>query len=193
MRPLKIFFQLAIAATLAACAGDPQASPEELGKLFLRRAEQTGLLLPFKPQIRELTRPSLIAWNQEEKTLAIPSWENLSLKQHELLSLLAEKNSERLLFDRMFRWFLVPHELSHALEKTAGKPFPKMRSETLANDIATAFYMEMGEEKKLSELESLLQKASSRLPAPSTEKDYFDTNYDEIRKNLPLFAAYQVR
>ncbi|MDD2772212.1 MAG: hypothetical protein PHP45_00775 [Elusimicrobiales bacterium] len=167
-------------------------SIQAISNQFLNRAAQSGLILSFVPEIREWTRPSLISWRQEARAVAVPNWSELSETQHALLLRMAGTGNDELLFNYLFRWFFVPHELSHALETNLGGKHDNAASEQLANDIAVAFYMEQEVEQKLMELERILENALPNLPPLPDTPDYFNKHYQEMgQNNLPLYAAYQ--
>ncbi len=163
------------------------------------RAGQCGFTLPAVPGLREWTRPSFISWRAREQVVALPRWEELSPSQRELLRDMAGSEAEApQLFALLFRWFLVPHELTHALQDAAGKAIDHARSERTANTLAVAFWMEQPEgPARLAALEQVLTRALTRLPDPvpagSDSNDYFNANYDAFPTRQREYAFFQLR
>jgi hypothetical protein len=174
----------------------------ELRDRFLERARRAGVAMPFTPEMREWTRPSMISWRQEARAVAIPRWDELGEPQRRLLELMAGARGSQQLFELLFRWFLVPHELTHALqENAAAAAHPgHAAGERLANDAAVAFLAEDPEARRsLFALAPLLVGARQRLPRLPVEGDeaaldrHVDAHYDELGRDLPLYGAFQVR
>ncbi len=165
---------------------------ERVRDTYVSQAEQNGFTLPFVPGVKEWTRPSLISWRQEAKTVAIPKWEELPPAQQTLIATMAgESIDSKRFFDLLFRWFLVPHELTHAYQDKFGIPDSPARSERFANDMATAFHnSEKDSAPKLAELERVLEQAQKRLPDPLDDAA-FDAHYQKM--DPTLYAASQVR
>ncbi|OFZ56005.1 MAG: hypothetical protein A2428_08635 [Bdellovibrionales bacterium RIFOXYC1_FULL_54_43] len=170
---------------------DDLNSIEGIRDSFVRSAKENGLTLPFVPSIREWTRPSLISWRKEAKAVALPRWEELSSDARNLVTTMAGNTTEpRRLFDLLFRWFLVPHELTHAFQDEVGAPKSPAQSERFANDVAVAFHSQQpGAESRLAELERILTSSRERLPKPLHDAD-FDSRYQS--PDLASYAACQV-
>jgi hypothetical protein len=173
----------------------------QLRDRFLGQARRAGIVMPFTPEMREWTRPSMISWRQEARAVAIPKWDELGEPQRRLLELMAGDRSPQQLFNLLFRWFLVPHELTHALQENAeGASHPDHAAgERLANDSAVAFLKEDPEARRfLFALAPLLVSAKQRLPRLPVDGDeealerYFNEHYDELGRDLPQYAAFQV-
>lgn len=166
---------------------------------YLTIAEKSGLKLGFIPEIREWTRPSMISWRAETKAVAIPKWDELSKDQRGLVNKMAgSPEKARELFQLLFRWFLVPHELTHAYQDQQELKIRPSDNERFANDVAVAFLHQNKQNlERLIKLEKLLKSAEENLKAASPEKlsdDFFNSYYQEFPKsNMPLYARYQIR
>ena len=193
---------IVISLSFAACAQsgvkshDGIRSPDEILSRVLARAAEIGMKLPFEPSICEWTRPSLISWRSEKKCVAIPRWSETPPKVQELFGELASapgNGSE--LFNELFRWFLIPHELAHAFQEVGQVRSDHAKSEQFANDLAVAYYVETGSGDRLSALEARLRYAAARLPldVPAGEDpmEYFNKNYDRLTANPRRYGAFQ--
>jgi hypothetical protein len=176
-------------------------SATQLRDAFLARAAQAGLALSFVPEVREWTRPSMISWRQEARAVAMPRWEELSDGQRALLERMASPERAHALFDELFRWFLIVHELTHALQDELGAVHrDHAASERSANDVAVAFFREPPESReRLADLDALLEAARGTLPSLADFEDeaaldrYFDAHYDELTRDPARYGAFQVR
>jgi hypothetical protein len=166
---------------------------------FVQRAESAGLRLENPPQVIEWTRPSLISWRREKNAVAVPKWDELSKEQREALATIAGSEDDApALFGWLFRWFLIPHELTHALQEGASEPLDHARAEQQANDVATAFWMEQaGGPAQLAALETVVSAAVERLPLPvpegANEDAWFNDNYDALAAKPVDYGAFQLR
>jgi hypothetical protein len=173
----------------------------QLRDAFLARAARAGFAMPFVPEVREWTRPSMISWRQEAKAIAVPRWEELTTGQRELLVRMASAERARGLFDELFRWFLIVHELTHALQDNLGADHRDHAvSERGANDVAVALFRETPETReRLANLAALLETAKGNLPSLAEFADeaaldrYFDAHYDELTRDPTRYGAFQVR
>jgi hypothetical protein len=177
----------------------------QLRDAFLSRAARAGWVLPFVPEIREWTRPSMISWRQEAKAVAMPRWEELTDVQRQLLARMASVDGSRALFEELFHWFLVVHELTHALQNNLGGAARRdhvdhAASEKSANDVAVAYFCERAESRRrLADLATRLEASRSRLPSLAEFADEaalartFDANYDELTRDPARYGAFQVR
>ena len=99
------------------------------------------------------------------------------------------------LFNELFRWFLIPHELAHAFQEVGQVRSDHAKSEQFANDLAVAYYVETGSGDRLSALEARLRYAAARLPldVPAGEDpmEYFNKNYDRLTANPRRYGAFQ--
>jgi hypothetical protein len=142
----------------------------------------------------------MISWRQEARAVAVPRWDELTDGQRGLLERMASTEQARALFDELFRWFLIAHELTHALQNNLGEAHRNHAvSERSANDMAVAFFCETTESRqRLADLAAVLAVAQGKLArlvdfASNAELDaYFDANYDELTRDPSRYGAFQV-
>lgn len=164
---------------------------------FLGRCAEEGATITSAPEIREWTRPSMMSWRREANAVAVPRWDELTPEQRALVSRMAgspEHAPE--IFRWVFRWFLLPHELSHAIQNGAAVRLPHARSERLANDAAVAFLREQpGGARRLDAFAREVDEMVARLPDPVPPDADFDAWFDAQYHELPVeqYAAFQVR
>lgn len=201
-----------LVALLAACTRIPArttAPAERLGPpdgdhatiertrdRFMQSAARAGLTLRFVPEIREWTRPSLISWREEAHAVAIPRWQELGDGAKRSLDQIAgSRPAAEMLFAWLFRWFFVPHELTHAFQTNLGGFDDHAVGERLANDVAVAFYMEEpGGPARLAELAAMVESLLTRLPPIPADGDaYFNAHYDELGTDPVLYGSFQLR
>jgi hypothetical protein len=107
---------------------------------YLAATKKAGLELGFVPEMKEWTRPSMISWRAEAKAVAIPRWEELSTDHQALVVEMAgSADNAKELFSLLFRWFLIPHELTHAYQDQTPVKMRPSENERFANDVAAAF------------------------------------------------------
>ncbi len=175
-----------------------RASIISLRDRFLIRASASGFVLPFVPEIREWTRPSLVSWRQEAKAVAVPRWDELDAQQRQFVVGMASGADARALFELLFRWFLIPHELTHALQVNAGRETDHATSERVANDVAVAFLV-ADNRAQLVAFVPVLQRARQSLPSLAELGDraaqdrYFDDHYDELGRDPARYGAFQLQ
>jgi hypothetical protein len=105
---------------------------------------------------------------------------------------------EKEFFDLLFRWFLVPHELTHFLQTEFRSPANHYFNEVVANDVAVAFWKEQPEgPAQLARLRTIVGRAVVILPLPPEAKDnpaeYFNREYDRLGQNPRAYGAFQFR
>jgi hypothetical protein len=172
---------------------------EQARDAFIARAQGAGLNLENPPQVMEWTRPSLISWRREKNAVAVPKWDELSKEQREVLATMAGSEEDApAFFAWVFRWFLIPHELTHAYQEGAAEQLDHARSERLANDVAAAFWMEQPNgPNDLDALETVLGPVAERLPLPvpegANEDTWFNEHYDDLANKPTEYGAFQVR
>jgi hypothetical protein len=166
---------------------------------YMTTASKFGLELSFVPEIKEWTRPSFISWRAEAKAVAIPRWEELSKDQKALVVEMAGSSDRaELFFSLLFRWFLIPHELTHAYQDQRNIKLRPSISEKLANDMAAAFlFQNKSNLDQLTELENMMVDAETNLKKSSDDKlldSFFDDYYQQFsNNNMRLYARYQVK
>jgi hypothetical protein len=131
----------------------------------------------------------------------VPRWEELDDGQRALLERMSSARGARPLFGELFRWFLIVHELTHALQNNLGTAHrDHAMSERSANDVAVAFFCETPESRKrLADLATMLNASTGKLPSLAEFADeaaldrYFDAHYDELTREPTRYGAFQVR
>jgi hypothetical protein len=179
----------------AFCAGERPPPELTLGQmererdLFVERAAAAGMALPFTPAVRGWTRPSLMSWRQRDLAVAVPAWVETSAAQRAVLEqLFGSPDRARCGFGWLFRWFLLPHELAHAVQDAQGAKLPHAQSERIANDVAVAFWAaEQGGEERLSGLQAFLE---ARPPSSPPSDADVDARYDVLP--LAEYGAFQL-
>ena len=191
-------FELFISLQAVAGTNSSLESIISIRDQYMAIAKDEGLELGFVPEIREWTRPSLMSWRAEAKAVAVPKWEELSKEQRALITEMAGSSdkAERL-FLLLFRWFLVPHELTHAYQDQRSTKLRPSENERFANDMATAFFSRSQENSSsLAEFQKLMKTAATNLKKSSNEKlsdNFFNEYYQQFPKeNMRLYARYQV-
>jgi len=196
----------AVAPAVATCPVESPLEPpcglaplESMRDAFIARSARAGIPLPYSPEVREWTRPLLVAWRRDARAVAVPRWEELTREQRALVVRMAGSEPRAPeLFAWLYRWFLLPHELAHAAQDELGDwALPPSRSERAANDLAVAFHMEqpMGRER-LARLAGLLEAAAARLDPPPGGADadrWFDAHQDELARDPARHGAFQLR
>lgn len=160
---------------------------------FVRRVETLGFELPYTPEMRLWTRPSIISWREEARAVAVPEWDQLDPKVKQLLEGWTSDGRAMTLFNRAFRWFFPMHELTHFLQTEFGGCEGHSRCEREANDMAVAFLVGPGEGETAG-WEKLVDAAVERsvaLPGDDDPDAWFDRNYHEMRERPKVYAAYQ--
>lgn len=203
MTRILLFILLSV---LAGCATQPVLAPstdtqslESLRDEFVAVANSSGRTLGFQPQIREWTRPSLISWREKQRTVAVPKWDDLKDSQKtELASLFGSEKNANEIFPWLFRWFLIPHELTHAIQNIRVQHKNHAQLERIANDVAAAFLNQTDVGKRrLAKLEQLMDPIVTALPSLDLKgldaETYFDREYQRISQSPEVYGNFQLR
>ena len=105
------------------------------------------------------------------------------------------------LFEEMFHWFLIPHEMTHWIQSRGGtRPIDADRyaSESEANRVAVAYWRRTDSDRaRLDGLAAALAAIFARLPNPvppgADAVQYFQINYDTLVVNPAAYGWYQLR
>ncbi len=199
--------KLLLLLVVGACGGAaPQAQIAEqrevltlhrIAPRFCGQVQSLGHPLPYCPEVREWTRPSLVSWREEARAVAVPSWSEVPDGVRVLMTEIAP-GQEQEFFELLFRWFLVPHELTHFLQTVHPGAADHYTSEALANDVAVAFWKEQpGGPERLASLRAHVERAIALLPLPAEANDdpagYFHRNYHTLGQNPRVYGAFQFR
>lgn len=118
----------------------------------------------------------------------------------------------KVLFEKTFNWFYVPHEVAHGLLYTPQKAHPEQhyQNEMAANEFATLYWRERGYDESLADLHSLIKNVLAQLPKPElpleagkpiSEIRYFNEYYNQILaimdtdpvKGAAIYGYYQFK
>jgi hypothetical protein len=104
------------------------------------------------------------------------------------------------LFEEMFHWFLVPHELTHWVQTRGGtqKLTDRYATEAEANRVAVAYWRRTDADRaRLDALVGALSSLYAKMPSPVPSGDepvhYFQTNYATLGANPAAYGWYQLR
>ncbi len=163
---------------------------------FRGRIAAAGAPLPYSPRVQLRVTPQLIYFNDGDSTIVVPWWDGLDPgTQHSFTALARDSSEGRRLFLDLFNWFLLPHELTHALQAHYAQLWQPYASEAEANVGAVAYWMALGAERRLRSLDAALARALSHLPNPTPAGQdpatYFDQNYEALGANPQAYGYYQ--
>jgi hypothetical protein len=161
----------------------PQGVLNKLANDFISRVEQTGIELPYRPELWEWTRPGLISWREDLRSVAVPRFSELDQKTTELFTRLGGLP----FFNLAFRWFLPIHELAYFLQTEFDFQGTPAQAERLANNLAVAFFMtQPGGRDKLTTLGAYIEEATKHCCQPALAQDGIDSYFDENNDLLSL-------
>ena len=151
---------------------------------------------PYIPTVIIQTGPFLIKWDEPNKGIILPFWDELYDEQKELFKTLKGEYAEAF-FISLFNWFFVPHELGHFINPMGDSLSPYNR-ERAANEFAVAFYISQTEnQEKLDYIEKSLPEVLERLPKIDfgnlTEEEYFNKNYTNLGSNPNVYGYFQFK
>jgi hypothetical protein len=155
-----------------------------------------GIEPPYVPTVTIQTGPYLIKWDEPNKSIILPFWDELFDEQKELFKTLKGEYAEEF-FISMFNWFLIPHELGHFINPMEDSLSPYNR-ERAANEFAIAFYLSQKEsQEKLEYLEKSVPEVLDLLPKIEfnnyTEEEYFNMNYTKLGSNPNAYGYFQFK
>ncbi|MBK7350631.1 MAG: hypothetical protein IPI92_12265 [Gemmatimonadetes bacterium] len=187
---------LAQTPSIPADTASLRATVTDLVTDFRTRSRAGGAELPYAPRVRLQVTPQLIFFNDVDSTVVVPWWGGLDPAMQESFTALARDSTEgRRLFLDLFNWFLLPHELTHALQAQYARPWRPYGSEAEANVGAVAYWMARGAERRLLALDGTLARALTQLPDPTPAGQdaatYFDQNYEALGANPQAYGYYQ--
>ena len=126
---------------------------------FDRFMKDMGTSPPYVPSVKIQTAPFLIKWDEPNKGLILPFWDELSKEQMELFKIWQGENAEEF-FISLFNWFFIPHELGHFMVlNNPNINLTPYESERAANEFAVKFLTSKSEnQKKFSTLKNHYQR-----------------------------------
>jgi hypothetical protein len=104
------------------------------------------------------------------------------------------------LFEELFNWFFIAHEMSHYLfeELSPSWGSDHFENEKSANEFAVAFWLTQPNVKdRLDRVSRAARRIQQGLPNPVPEgadpKVYFNENYEQLGQNPPAYGYYQLK
>ncbi len=180
-----------------------QTTAERIVVAFVERVSEIAGAVPAKavPQVVVRNTPNLVYLDHQREEIVTAHWKTLDASaQSFFLSLVDDNDAEdaACLFTSLFNGFLLAHEMTHWLQRYCGLMLDRYSSESMANDLAVAFFMDFEQgEAELLALRQQLQQAISRLsdPTPAGEDaaTYFNSHYAELARDASLYGYYQFR
>ena len=161
--------------------------------LFMR---DMGIEPPYIPTVNIQTAPFLIKWDEPNKGIILPFWDDLLDEQKELFKTWKGEDAEEF-FISLFNWFLIPHELGHFINPMEDSLSPYNR-EQAANEFAVAFFLSQIEyQEKLEYVEKSLSEVLQLLPKIDfnnlSEEEYFNMNYTKLGSNPNAYGYFQFK
>jgi hypothetical protein len=161
---------------------------------FVARVESQGFELPYRPMLREWTRPSLVSWRAEARSVAVPDWDKVDPKVRNMFLTCGGRR----FFDLAFRWFFPVHELAHFLQSEFNWQGDHAGAERLANDLAVAFHRSRaGGAGRLDDLRAGISSCLGKFPLPAEAKPdpdgFFNSHYQKITGDPMVYGAFQWR
>ena len=83
-------------------------------------------------------------------------------------------------FDLYFHWYNLVHELGHCIKCGTRAEMTNLREEMYVNELAVSYYRLLGEDSRLSELESMIANSIANIPSPVPEGRDFIEFYESI-------------
>jgi len=160
--------------------------------------KEMGIKPPYKPGVKIQTAPFLIKWDETNKGIILPYWDELMDAQKDLFKTWKGEDTEEF-FISLFNWFFVPHELGHFIELSFNKDtLTPYESEMAANEFAVAFLISNEDNKdKIKYIRESLTDVLKILPnidfTDMTEEEYFNTNYQQLGNNPNAYGYYQFK
>ena len=198
---------LAGCLTLAGCAHVPppapdvpdiQADAQQVVDLFITVARAQGLAVEVVPTVRVETTPNLIFY--ADQVVTVPRWGDLPPEVQSLFSDWARAaggvwDGEGL-FNELFHWFLIPHELGHDVQQIQGVPLGHFAAEQHANRIAVAWWaLDPSSSARLHTFCEVAASLAGILPDPTPQgeaaESWFDEHYDALAQDPVAYGHYQ--
>ena len=181
-----------------------QKNAETIVNQYVSRLKASGFKPPFVPRVIIENTPQLISYDKADRRITIPAWDGLNADEKKLFDEWAGfaggGETGRTLFEELFNWFFIPHELSHyfAGELNSSGNVDNFESEKSANEFAVAFWLtQPGVKSRLDRIARTARNIQQALPNPvppgQDAKRYFNEHYDELGRNPPAYGYYQLK
>ena len=157
-----------------------ESDVEEIIDDFDQFMKERGIIPRYVPGVSVQTAPFLIKWNEDNKGIIMPYWDELMDMQKELFIRWRGDDAEEF-FISLFNWFFVPHELGHLMILSFHKgTLSPYQSEIAANEFAIRFLTgEVQNQEKIRYVKESLNEVLMVLPVIDpgelTEEEYFNT------------------
>lgn len=194
----------AVARTAALSDGKRDAVKRDIegyAARFVKSAQSaSGLAFDRRPLVMIETTPQLSFSGAAGITL--PLWEDLAAPIRQIFDRIAGQSrvmSAQKLFEDIFNWFIVAHELTHWYEGAVlgwrAISLDHYESELRCNRVAIAFWLSQGEGPRLEKLMAVVRDAAAGLPSPvpagADARAFFDANYRALGANPFAYGWYQ--
>ncbi len=137
--------------------------------------------------------------------LSVLDWDSLADDKKELINSWMEKTgsswSGEEFFNKNFNWFGVPGELGRYMKLTKGignvKDGDNWDEELYVSKTAVNFWIKQGKgvefQEFIDEITNVLAVSDSPTPQGKNDKEYFNSNYDEISKDIGKMSYYKFK
>ncbi|HEV2738389.1 MAG TPA: hypothetical protein VGU66_07410 [Candidatus Elarobacter sp.] len=194
---------IALAADAPAAPAGLQSAIEGIVAEFSARAHAAGLPPDVvRPNVVLRTTPALSVYTPQG--IVIAEWRGLpplAQAQFDAWATAAGPSwSGARVFEEMFHWFLVPHEMTHWVQTRGGTQrfTDRYESEAEANRVAVAYWRRTDADRaRLDALVTALTALYAKLPSPvpngADPAQYFQTKYDMLVVDPGAYGWYQLR
>ncbi len=150
----------------------------------------------YVPTVRVMNTPALAYFDARTRRITLPHWPTLDAEIQAFFTfLLPDPNEAERLFEELFGWFLVAHEMTHWLQRELNVVPDRYDEERMANDFAVAFFMAEGDEARLLHLGQLVDRALQNLadPVPLGEDraQFFNERYADLAVDPAKYGHFQ--
>ena len=194
---------LALSPALAVPPADPvEAGGKALIARFQAALESCGLQPPYTPGVIVDSRPSLVSFFLDDRSVHLSRWAEMPDFVHELLTGWAADGTLGLTpeaqFAEIFNSLLVPHELGHFVQSLDGRwnTLDNWTAEVEANRIAIAFWSLDPDDAariaaRVENFKVFLSKLPDPVPPGEDPHAYFEANYEKLSNDPAAYGWYQ--
>ena len=175
-----------------------QADVKKIIDDFDQFMKDRGVNPPYVPGVSVQTAPFLIKWDEPNKGIILPYWDELMDEQKELFKTWRGYDAEEF-FISLFNWFFVPHELGHFMVFSfyPGTLSP-YQSELAANEFAIEFLTSDAQNRgRINYVKESLNEVLKVIPSidfgEMSEEEYFNTYYQQLGNNPNAYGYFQFK